>query len=754
MWTFGLLLLALGIYVIARAMKREETEKHWIAQSRSESRPTLAAAPSTSGLRITIATSFGERVGRSGLQPIWHGCGQTLTVGHYQITDPLTYACNEPTEFDEASCIDLGLGFGEPMPEPIGALGYWPSFRRMSPSQRGNYLQWLSAGKSDPSVDIGYVFVYYYGLERRALVDRQDCSLIIGEVLRLRQVYARSYSFDRYSSSFLVYLLASELEHNGAQRTDLSLGDAASDRNDPEFINCALVQLARSSEFVPAELARRIALIHPRAIRSVVATRLPKEFAELFQRRYRDRSLDTRKLMTTGVMRQVGYHCASATIGSGYARIEVPPVQIPDVLGQTAPVSEYVDIWNECIEELKPVSRKIASGLSIDSREAFEALPAELRSAADHPDEPKWRALTEASSHEEGYALVEVGRLAALLDIERRERLTLKQSRDLSETAQHVGYVVEPDGRIMNTAYDWDALVALFHDDDILERPTEPKFVAACLVLQLGLWIAAADGQADPDELRMLSGFIGDLFNLAPHESKRLEMQRRVLLVRPADPSRLSKHLQNSLTASQRWKLGELLVAISVASNGVSDAERRALRKVYRLLGLSVEQLDTVLESLVPDHDELATVRPAKPGVPGELIPPRPKESSTLGVHLSADRLREILENTREVTAILAQVFVDEATVLPAQTPVTADSKNEGRYPGLQERYYGILDELSQKEVWTTADFDAAVAHRAMMRVDVVEKLNNWSDEALGDFLILEEAGQVHVQTKLLEKQE
>jgi len=72
-----------------------------------------------------------------------------------------------------------------PISEPIGALGYWPRYENMTPGQRGNYLSWLASGKQGQLDDIGYAFVYFYGLERRVFIDGKDVDLIIPEVVRL-----------------------------------------------------------------------------------------------------------------------------------------------------------------------------------------------------------------------------------------------------------------------------------------------------------------------------------------------------------------------------------------------------------------------------------------------------------------------------------------------------------------------------------------------------------------------------------------
>ena len=55
----------------------------------------------------------------------------------------------------------------------------------MTPGQRGNYLTWLASGKQGQLDDIGYAFVYFYGLEWRVFIDGKDVDLIIPEVVRL-----------------------------------------------------------------------------------------------------------------------------------------------------------------------------------------------------------------------------------------------------------------------------------------------------------------------------------------------------------------------------------------------------------------------------------------------------------------------------------------------------------------------------------------------------------------------------------------
>ena len=81
----------------------------------------------------------------------------------------------------------------------VEPLGYYPSYEGMSPRQRWGYLNWLM--DIDQPVDIGYVFVFYYGLERQLFGKYSDQA--VDMILRLRAHHAHS-SFTRYSSDALL----------------------------------------------------------------------------------------------------------------------------------------------------------------------------------------------------------------------------------------------------------------------------------------------------------------------------------------------------------------------------------------------------------------------------------------------------------------------------------------------------------------------------------------------------------------------
>lgn len=79
------------------------------------------------------------------------------------------------------------------------SIGYFPSYSTMSPEQRTIYLSYLK-DIYNPSYDIGYVFTFYYGLERHLF--QGDFDNAFHTILKLRAVH-KNKSFQQYSLNTL-----------------------------------------------------------------------------------------------------------------------------------------------------------------------------------------------------------------------------------------------------------------------------------------------------------------------------------------------------------------------------------------------------------------------------------------------------------------------------------------------------------------------------------------------------------------------
>lgn len=84
--------------------------------------------------------------------------------------------------------------------ENVQPLSYFPHYIDLTPGQRYKYLTWLR--NIDEPVDIGYVFLYFYGLEKHLILG--DIDKAVAQIIRLRE-HHKNRSFQTYSQNSIIY---------------------------------------------------------------------------------------------------------------------------------------------------------------------------------------------------------------------------------------------------------------------------------------------------------------------------------------------------------------------------------------------------------------------------------------------------------------------------------------------------------------------------------------------------------------------
>ena len=720
----------------------------------------------------------------------WIGSGNAVAAGEYVLNDPMVYVSTGQHREDEASCIDLSLRVGRPVRELTGSLGYYPTYAKLSPDQRANYLRWLSTGRVEPLHDIGYAFLFFYGLERRLLIEKQDLSPIVKEAVRLLEAYTFSGSFDGYLSRFLAFTLArSGIETLKDKWFDAVFAKSRLQR-DEDFSAVALAWFFKKNAPLPITWALRIARQDPRCPRSVVLDRLPEQFQALFEDRYRDQFGDGLILKVSKRDRSLHYRPASPSLLASVDKTggSTEPIKIPNVLGIQSQFSPLVDIWSSCIEELRPLSRVIAKGTEVDSREAFEALPEELKAEVEHPDKEKWDRVVTEHTNEDGCALVKVSKLALIHGVEERAKLTTKQSQALAQMAEYVGLVIEPDTRLTNRPYGWEDLVSLLRPEGKPGLPADSRYVGASLMLELGVYVAASDGTVEDVEIDQVARFLESQFLLDPPDARRLEALKRVFVARPPSLTGLGKRLQTTLSREQREAVGRFLTGIAAANGIIDRKEVTALRSAYRALDIGVEHLNRLLDEFRRASQEPVEVQAGDHSCDhGERIPARPQAKSDAGIMLDEGLLKRLMAETAEVTEMLAKAMRDEiidpdepdqptvsfassyditgssdreaqsvrdrnADWTEPRTPTPAEPLPGGRqFDGLDTRFHPMLAQLLVTPVWRKAEFDSLARDLKLMPAGALDAVNTWAYELFDDPIIIEQGEELHVQSHLVE---
>ena len=107
----------------------------------------------------------------------WVATPTNLSAGGVPFEGYLVYFGTRPRRQQyerQRSLIDPNLDVSNGRDPQGSTFSYWPNYSELRPEARRSYLDWLSSGRSDPSTPIGYVFIYFYGLERRLVKDRSE----------------------------------------------------------------------------------------------------------------------------------------------------------------------------------------------------------------------------------------------------------------------------------------------------------------------------------------------------------------------------------------------------------------------------------------------------------------------------------------------------------------------------------------------------------------------------------------------------
>ena len=681
----------------------------------------------------------------------FYGPGSVLDLGRGVLKSPFVYATGaaQRGNFD-ASLIDCTLPVAPPG-SPVGErLPYWPNYYDCSPTQRAHYLDWLLSGKSDPSTELGYVFIYFYGLERRVLVDQADHLPIAQELIRLLPIYDSSNSFRRYTCTLLWLSLYLASQSAAVPKALLGEAIAATGRWNDELLGMCLAILHNSKQSLPANVAFLVSQNDSRSSSSVIVRRHPDEFAKLFETKYRGHFGDGIQLRASKRLKRIDYRPASGTLLRSLGTIDgISRPAMPNVLGISSQFKQIVQSWDESIEELKAYSRASKSSGGELTTEAYESLPTELQTG-DHPELDAWMKAWEDNVDDDGWPIVPVSVLASIKGIPTRDRLTKTQCMKLLRTADAIGLGVEPDARMTGKNYRWDERVTLFFLD-ANKGADATDYIAASVLLRLGAGIAEADGRVDKEELAFITNHLEGQFNLSDDDSKRLEHLQYLLLHSRAGDNAISKTLAKRLPRQQRLLVGEFLVGVAAVDEVITKDESKALRKAYKSLDLDVGDLD----KLIARH----TVRET-----------HDTSTSPLDTELRLDMqaISRIMTETRQVAGILRDAMAEDdepegssshAATSAGTMGAPADASNASistvqhctEDTDLDSRFKPFLAAVLEQKEWAPSELRELADKSNVMLSGAVETINEWSTERYGDWLI-EEGDTYHVRQDLIEE--
>lgn len=690
----------------------------------------LGTPSQTSNFKIPTPASFGQRT------PHWVGPNEVAEVAGFHIAGGLIYygaRSSSPTWRDEPALIDPTLPVSRNTIDiSTRTMDYWPSYGSASATARRGYLQWLITGRNNPAAHIGYVFLYFYGLERRILIDTQnepvalaEMPLLIQEIDRLLSIYQGNGSFRRYASSLVEYAKfqtgrTEPIDPHRLIPTDSSYNDI------PLALKVGLGEFARDGKPLPVEWALAWVQVSPVIIRRTPVTRCPEEFATLFRNKYQTLYGAGMLLRENKTRLALSYHPASSALLGRTFILHFK--DLPDVTAVQAPVQSLQKIVDECTEELDGYSRQLGkNGATKDLSDAFLRLPVSLWPTGARELVVRYQTAIQTGPQVSTLQSVSTG--LGLSSTLTRSQLIL-----FTQAIGKQGIAVEPDvTRGDTTPKAADPVV--FYALPIQARTSkghakEPKiYPIAELSIELACAVAAADGEVSSDEVRHLESQVALWEGLDDIYRARLTAYTHRRLASPMTLAAMRKKLELVSPQTKR-SLGLFLAHTAQVEGEVSVREVKLLEKIYAALQLDPGLLYTDLHG-APESSSSA---PQTTIAPAALPAKQPKTQFTL----DSARIATLHKESAEIAAKLATIFADED---PAELPVINEPGVEEE-PAIEADILGLESGLSNfarllltRDSWSRDDLLDVASDMEIMLDGALESVNeaawNTYDEPL-----------------------
>lgn len=671
----------------------------------------------------------------------WVPPGEVISVAGVSIPGGMVYVGSfltaasggpDPALLDPTKPVNLAGKYVE------RSMAYWPSYSDIDPRSRGAYLNWLADGRKDPAADVGYVFLFFYGLERRFITDNMtnpgaetEQLQIADELRRLLSIYGKEYSFRRYAEALLNWIsmpkLAGRLYEQPVPKLERGW-------ELPPYLRLALGLAASARAPIPAHLACAWAMLEPTCPLRTPATRCPELFAKAFAEKYRDAFGDGLVLQKNRTKVKFEYQAASS--GFRGAKLRLNYGDIPDVTALTAPVKKIAAVSEDAMKVLDAYSRFLSK--NPDSALALEALV--LLPVGLWPDEAQQKILAVKVNCVSEPVVMLFKELLATLGA--TSTLTKDKVLGLATALESLSVSIEPDVLAGAKLSKPDDSVVLFASlpGEVAARGT-PAYQAAMLTLQVASTVAAADGDFGTAEHAHLRTQVLSWGHLSQAQINRLLAHLKLLVAEPASLPTLKKKIA-PLDPSAKEAIASFMTAVAQCDGTVSPEELKTLEKVYKALGVEPKQVFSDVHAAAA----------------GQVASRQGSTLSKSAPQLDLARIAALQKDTERVSALLAGIFKDEAppvvfpaVAVPEETDNDVQPDGASVLLGLDEPHTAFARMLMSRPSWTRAELLDVAADLDLLLDGALESINEASFDA-HDAPLTEGDDPVEVNAEILEK--
>lgn len=610
-------------------------------------------------------------------------------------------------------------------------MSYWPNYSAITPRARATYLDWLASGRADPQFNVGYMFLYFYGLERRFFKDRpgtQEAAVIVDEVKRLKSVYADNYSVKNYLGRFIDAATVQSLDV-----TEIAPVFENSESDLPLRLRLAIGYKILKDEALDADWILSWLMCHPERRLRTPATRCWDEFRALFTHMFGNEYPNGLSVNAPKRQLKETYRAASGEFEAAL-ELKANGKSVPDISSLRQPLTLAQNIADAAMSDLDKYSRFL--GRNPDGRGSLEAhalLPQVLWSVLPSSEIDELRQWCQDIVASDGF--VAVSKLVTKLEGQAPDKVTKRQLTGAADALARIGYGVAPDPRFAMRKPSVNEPVILFELGATVTKleAVSPAYQKTLTELALAAFVAQADHQVVPQEVETLKQII---FSAGPElrdgETQRLEANLAWLLKVPPNFSLLRRRVSQTDDQTKET-LKRVALTMASADNVIQPEEVRSIERIYAALGMDAAGLYADLH-VSSTNAELVPIRLRTEGEKGEPIPEPPfEQSQDKTLILDKDVIRETRAQTQEVSKLLHSIFSDDDV---DEEDLIAESETEGRLAGLGPLQQSFVLMLIERAVWTEQDYDKLAGQFDLMPSGALEAVNEWAFERFDEALV------------------
>ena len=301
-----------------------------------------------------------------------------------------------------------------------------------------------------------------------------------------------------------------------------------------------------------------------------------------------------------------------------------------------------------------------------------------------------------------------------------------------------------PDPAVTNLPLAWTQEVVLFPGAPPDAADT-PHLCGLVRCLYLAVTVAGAHGEIGPAEMESFHRVIVPQVKNEAHWPA-LRATEAALRRDPNVALRSLPQIARAIPAESRSAVLGMMVRIAAADGEISLDELKILRRMAKVFELDADAVENILHS--DESFREVTIEAATGGGKAAGEPtPRPGAASP-AFALDRERIKALMQETREVISLLSVVMAEPedapaVAAVPAsapgvspEPPVTGTAADDWLVE-LDPRYRSALRLLIERDEWTLAEFDGLAERHHLLPDDLFDSVNTWSDEVLGDFLLV-----------------